>query len=54
MPFHECDICHKEFTRQWNLERHKQIHKESESDSGSENSNRGESTTEFDEDETQN
>ena len=33
MPFHECDICHKEFTRQWNLERHKLIH---ESDSGTE------------------
>ena len=23
---HQCDVCNKEFTRQWNLERHKQIH----------------------------
>ena len=29
---HKCDVCEKEFTRQWNLERHKLIHKESESD----------------------
>ena len=27
---HKCEVCEKEFTRQWNLERHKLIHKDSD------------------------
>ena len=43
---HKCDVCDKEFGRQWNLERHKLSHKESDSDSGSDKSNRGKSMLE--------